>query len=67
MVILRSNLFELNYLMLLLLLVEEELWGNMLGVVSFDETCLHLFDVSGIIFVYNHQQWNAVHMYLEYA
>ena len=53
MVVLRSDLLDLNLLMLLLLLVEEELWRNMLGVVSFDEACLHLFYAGGIIFVNN--------------
>jgi hypothetical protein len=45
------DLLDFDLLMLLLLLVEENLQCNKLGVVSFDEIHLHLLDAIDIIYV----------------
>jgi hypothetical protein len=50
-IVLIMNLIHLNLEEFLLLLIIKEFQRYMLGVVVFDETLLHLFNVTGIIFI----------------
>ena len=56
--------------MLLLLLVEEKLRTDILGVFSLDESSFHLLNASGIVFVDGSQfirQWKIIRTSHEYV